>query len=451
MIKKILFLVLIFSTAVFSKEIFDVNKIKVYLTEENPYIYLIIGKKYIYEGKLKYYLGNFDTTLSGKLEKKDYPISSSEFYSLFLNKPTKSGVDLLLGYRKATGVQEYSNVKTSESGEVQLGLKIPVLSVFQNIDLRRLNIYKGNLDIAKIDFEFRDKLRKLYFKIVSEYYKTLYYRSVLNLEKELLKKAEKRKNIILKKVEKGSLPKAYLLEAQQHIINREQRLIIAENDFNNQLSNFLKYLNLTNEEFLKKYQLPDLPEPEKADFDLEKSLEIAIKRRPDLKALEVLKKQINYETKYYTLMKYPKINLSLYGVVDFKYDAGYKFSVDMKYPFERRKYLGKVTELNKNRYLINKEKEKIVIELKTNLKNIIASILTALETYENSKKEIELVKKLEEFEKKKFYLGASNLFLVNQREIYTLKTIKKNLKYKLEYFILYYQYLKEINSDFYTI
>jgi len=62
-----------------------------------------------------------------------------------------------------------------------------------------------------------------------------------------------------------------------------------------------------------------------------------------------------------------------------------------------------------------------------------------------SEKEIILAEELEKAEIKKFEVGYGNLFLINQREIYTLKTIKKNLKYKLEYLINYKKLLAEMN------
>ena len=426
------------------KEIFTEQKIKNFLTEDNPYIYTILGKKYIYQGKLKYYQGFFDTKIKGKYEKKDYPVSTGKFYSLFLEKPLMSGLELNFGYRKAEGIQEYNNIKTGKDGEVLIGIKVPVFKITRNINERRLNLFLAKLDISEIDFEYRNKLRKLYFKIISSYYKLLYYKKLVEIENQLLKKAEKRKDFILKKIEQGLFPNVVSIEAEQQIINRKQRLLKAKNNYEVHLLSFLKYLGIGKEEFEEMYVLPDFPDVKLSEINLKDSLSIAFRNRPDLKKLKVVQEKLKKETNYYSLLKYPELNISLYGVHDFNYDSGFKISIDAKYPLERRKYLGKKIEINKSLLLLDKKKEKIEIEIKTNLQNIVKTLKTIKQNIKNSEEEIKLVKKLEQIELKKFKLGSSDLFYVNQREIYTLETIKKNLKYKLDYLILYKKYLMEL-------
>ena len=428
-----------------AKEIFTEQLIKQYLNEQNPFIYTLIGKKYIYQGKLKYYEGFFDTKLKGKYEKKEYPVSEGLFYSVFIDKPTYNGIDFSLGYRKAKGVQEYNNIKTGKDGELLVGLKIPILNVKQNIDKRRLNLFLTDLELKKVDFEYQSKFRKLYLKIVTSYYKTLYYKQVLDIEKDLLQKAEKRKEYIVKKIKEGLLPTVYQIEAEQHIINRQQRVLKAKNDFTVQLNKFLKYLNIDSKTFLKSYDLPVLPEPKDLQITLNEAIKLALQNRPDLKEIKVEKERLQNEKNFYTLLKYPKINLSLYGVHDFNYDSGYKVSLDAVYSVERRKYLGKSIEIRKKDILLDKKQEKILIELKTDLKNIMETLNTLKENIKIAQQEISLLKKLEEVERKKLRLGSGNLYFINQREIYTLKTVKKNLKYKLDYLVFYKKFFVELN------
>jgi len=115
------------------------------------------------------------------------------------------------------------------------------------------------------------------------------------------------------------------------------------------------------------------------------------------------------------------------------------------YSVEKRKYLGKSIEIRKKDILLDKKQEKILIELKTDLKNIIETLTILKENIKNAQQEILLLKKLEEVERKKLKLGSGNLYFINQREIYTLKTVKKNLKYKLDYLIFYKKFFVELN------
>ncbi len=429
-----------------SKELLTEEKINQLLTEKNPYIYTIFGKIPIQKGKIKYNLGNFDTKLKLTYEKKEYPLSSSLFYSFFLSQPLKNGIDINLGYRKAKGTQEYNNIKTGKDGELMFYLNIPVLKLINKTDERRLNLNLSLLNLNKVQLDYLDKLRKLKFKILKNYYKTIYYKNILTLEENLYKKALKRKSFIQKKVEVGALPEVSLIEAQQQLINRKQRVIKAKNQYENQLNLLLNYLNLSLEVFKEKYKLPEKLPVKIPEIHLEESIQKAKNQRPDLKIIEIEKEKLQKKQQYYKLLEYPDINLSLYGVHDFVYENGYKVVLNADFPFQRRKYLGKLIEIKKEKILLEKEKDKILLKIKTNIKNIINTIKTLQKNLEASKEELKLVKKLEILEKKKFDLGASNLFFINQREIKTLETEKKLLKTKLEIILNYKKYLMEINS-----
>ncbi len=233
------------------------------------------------------------------------------------------------------------------------------------------------------------------------------------------------------------------------LINRKQRLLKAKQDYLNSLNELLTYLNIPEEKFLSKYQLPDIEKiylklPEK-EFKIEKSIEIALKNRPDQKIinLEILK--LSREKRFYKTLKYPKTYISLYGVRDFKYKEGFKFTINIEYPVNRRKYIGKQLEINTKRNMLEKEKEKVYLEIKRDISNTVNKLNTLKKQIKESDKEVKLVEKLEAIEKEKFKYGASNLFYINQREIYTQKTKLKNLKYKFEYIINYKKYLNILN------
>ena len=432
-------------------ELFTKDKIATYLTEENPFVYSAVGKKYIYKEKEKYYLGDFDTKLSAAYDKKNYPKSDAEFFDMTLQKPLENGVEFIAGYRDAQGTQEYNNIKTSEDGEIRAGIKVPLFSVIHDISTRKLNLNSAALDSIKFDFDAQDNLRLLHFKILSDYNKLLYSKAVLALEQELLLTAQKREEIIKQKVKVGALPDIALLEASQQTINRKQRLITEENDFSNILESFLQYLNLSKEVFEKHYTLPPLdiiPQGKETSWNLERSVQSAMQNRPDLKMFDYEVKKMNVHDQHTKLLNYPNLNVSLYGVHDLQYENGFKVALDMDFPLERRKYEGKHAEIRKTIKNIEYTKEKEVINIKTNLTNIINSLDSLALNIASSKDEVALVKKLEEAENKKYALGLSDLFMVNQRELYTLEIKKKLLKYNLEYLLLEQDAHKEMGESF---
>lgn len=451
MIRTILILTCIGLQAASSQELFTTAEIKQYLTKENPYVYSSLGKKYVYEEKLNYALGDYDTKILAKYEDKDYPLTYGEYYSVGLEKPLESGVDMSVSYRSASGTQEYNNIKTSDDGEVVLGVKVPVLSVLNKIDERRLNVGMASIDILRADLEYKESMRNLYFEIMVSYYKLLYSKSVLELSKELLLKVEKRYVFLQKQVQKGTLAEIKLIEVEQQVIQRKQIVLSANTDYDNQFLDFIKFLNISKEDFDEKYLLPDFPKPQISNIDFETAVNTALENRLDFKIFNNEIKKLSLSQKYTELLKYPDLDVGLYGVYDLKnhtdsYDqVGYKISVNMSYPIQQRKYSGKNLENKHSIKLLDADKNKLLLQLRTNLKNIINSLSALAINIKNSSNEVELIKRLENLELKKYDLGSGTLFMLNQREIQTVETQNKLLKYKLDYLLLYEKYIREVN------
>jgi len=431
-----------------AKELFNQDDIIQYLGEENPFVYDTLGQKYVYEAKETYALGAFDTKISTKYDTKKYPVSEGDFFDTAIEKPMKNGLDLVARYRKAEGVQEYNNIKTGKQGEFQLGVKVPLREFIKGINSRKLNLQTASLDRIKFNFEAKNNLRFLYRDILSSYYKLLYYKALWELEKRLLSKGQDREYFIQRSVKEGALAEVSILEMEQQLINRQQRLLSATNDYENALENFLKYLSFSKELFTAQYQLMNILELPYAHTTIAYAIDYALMNRPDLQVLEYEKDRLALEMKQAQLLKYPKVDVGLYGVHDIQYDSGFKVALDMDFPIEQRRYKGKYRELQKKIDNIENKKEKSIIKLKTNLKNIINSLQIVQKNMENSKNEVSLVNQLEEAENKKYKLGKSNLFMVNQREVTTLEVKKKLLKYHLHALILAQEARNEMGKSF---
>ena len=425
-----------FLTILEAKEVFTKEDILRYFDLDNPSVYSALGKKYIYKEKEKYQLGNFDTNLAVQYEKKDYPVTDGEYFSTAFEKPIENGMEFSLAYRKAEGTQEYNNIKTGDNGEMLLGVKVPVSSVANDINKRKLNLESARQDTAIVDYQTKNNIRLLYFDTVAAYYKLLYFKQSLQLVNDLLNNAKERESIVAKKVELGSLAKIANLEAKQQIINRQQQLLSTQNNYQNALENFSKYLNLRSDMFLQEYMLPSLLDVKKSYIQTHHSLEDALENRPDLQVFDYDIKKLELENKFTSISKYPELNVGLYGVHDFKEGEGFKITLGMDFPIEQRRYTGKRLEIKKSIQNIDQKKEKKIIHIRTELNTINNSIETLQSNIENARLEVNLVEELEAAENKKYDIGLSNLFMVNQREIYTLGVKKKFLKYNLEYLIL---------------
>lgn len=422
-----------------AKEVFTLESILPYLNEQNPYVYTAVGKKYIDKEKENASLGAFDSKLSLKYDDKDYPLSEGELLDVYVEKPIENGMEFLVGYRDAEGTQEYNNIKTGDDGEARIGIKVPVFSVLNDINERKLNLNSARLQSQNSKLNAINNFGLLYLQTTQAYYKLLHDMALLQLEKELYSAASQRMTFIKKRVEVGSLPRITLLEAQQQIINREQRVLGAENTYTNTFEILLNYLNISREHFNNNYELPRFSDLEKTIIDTSLAIQGAFDNRTELQVFKNKKSKLNLETRYTSLSKYPSLDFSVQAVHDFERDDdGVKFTFDMGFPIERRTYLGKSAQIKKSLNYLQMAEEKKKLSISTKIKQIQNSLHMTEKNINNSKIEIDLVEQLQKAESKKYSLGLSDLFRLNQREVYTIRVKKKLLAYRLSY-----GYLKE--------
>ncbi len=428
-------------------EPFGMVQIAHYLSKENPYVAQALGGTYVAKEKLTYAEGSFDTRLNAKYENKEYPVTSGTYYSVGLEKPTELGVDLSLQYRYAEGTQEYNNIKTGDEGEILLGAKIPVFSVLNRIDKRRLQLGLAQMDLEKSDFEYREKMRSLYFSVMAGYYALLYHNERVALMHALLEKVQTRHALLQSRFREGSASELELTEAAQQVINRKQRLVSAQMQYQSALIGFLKYLNLTPEQFSGQYHLPALPESVPFAQSVEASMELALQNRQDLQIFDTEIRALRLQHRENEQLKYPELDVGLYGVHDPKEENGYKVSVTMNFPIEQNRYSGKSEEIRATINMIDARKQTRLIELRSDLALLDESARMLLENIQNTTEELELVRKLERMEQRKYELGSGSLFLLNQREIQTVETKERLLQYRLDYQLTYQTYLRVINAQ----
>lgn len=446
MLQKLFLLSLVASVQLCATEAFTLESMKKYLNEENPYVYRAIGKKYVAQERLSGTEGLFDTKIVAKYDEKDYPVTDGSYYGASLEKPTEIGIDLSAGYRYAYGTQEYNNIKTGKNGEFIAGAKIPIIALLNQIDERRLRVGLTKMDLQNSDYEYKEAMRGLYFRLMSDYYLLLNNKALVTISEEMLQKVEKRRTFLESNVEKGNLPEITLLEASQQVINAKQNLLSSKRAYENKLTELLGYLNLSKEKFDALYHLPKLPDALEKELTFDDSFQTAIQRRADFKIFNTEIEKLLLENKNNERKKYPEVDLGLYGVQDVNEESGFKLSLNMSFPIAQSEYRAKSAEIQESIKVVNSDKETRLIELKIDLQNIINSLNIVQQNLQSAQEETLLLEKLESAERRKYELGSSTLFLLNQREIATMQSRRKIVSYKLEYQLLLESYKRIINE-----
>lgn len=401
------------------------------MDENNPYVYTVLAHQRIQDKKVIYAQGAFDTKLGTKYDEKQYPLSESRFSDVYVEKPLENGLELLGGYRKAYGMQEYTNIKTGDEGEMRLGVKVPVVPLLQGTNEHQMNLKVARLDSYQAASSVRKNLRELYYTVIGSYYQLLFRHELLLLEQELLKNAQERYSYIEKRVNLGDTAPIILTEARQLINEREQRMAESRNHFNNARQQVASYLNISENLLEKHYTIPSLPEPSIDAVEVQGALRKVVENRPELHILELENRKLNEERALAEVMRYPEIDVSLYGVHDRKYNDGFKVSLEMAFPIERRKYEGKSSELQIKKEKNANEIKKSLLEAERIITTAVNNANTMKENFRNVLDEISLVEQVEKAEKRKFELGQSELFVLNQRELRTLQVKQKKYEYQL--------------------
>jgi outer membrane protein TolC len=445
--KKLLTLSLVLICELYATETFTLEEMRKYLTPQNPYIYKGLGQKQIMKEQLKFEEGVFDTKLLAKYDEKEYPDSTATYYSASLEKPTESGVDLTAGYRYAHGVQEFNNIKTAENGEFIAGVKIPIIAVLNKIDERRVRVGLTKMDVEKREYEFQESMRAFYFKLLSEYYLLLRNKSLLEISEEMLVKVEKRRGFLESNVARGNLPEIALLEASQQVIQTKQTLVTQKAAYQNKLTELLTLLGISQEKFDSLYHLPSLQAQKETLASLEESRESATNKRADFKIFDTEIEKLHLENKNNERKKYPELNLGLYGVQDMHNESGFKLSLDMSFPLARTEQRAKSAQIQEHLKVMNNEKEMLLIELTRDLQNIINTTDAVEKNLKSAKEEVILLERLEAAERRKYELGSSTLFLLNQREMLTMQAKRKLTEYTFEYQLLLESYRRIINTS----
>lgn len=426
--KQTLGVLLLLSSLIQAKEVFDQTQILLYFNEKNPFYYNAVGKEYITKEEEQFYRGAFDTQLIMKYDDKNYPVSEGEYQQANLVKPLTNGIELTFGYRNATGVQEYNNIKTGEDGEMLAGIKIPLFSAIHNTSKNQVAFKTSQLNTQRARQGSRLNLLSLYLRMSAVYYQLLFQKSLLETEKSLVHRAETNYNFIHKQVETGNLARISLIDIESQLIDRKERQLNAYNAFRQIKNIFLQYLNISEAQFDQRYTLPSLPQHLPATPSLAYAQKLAIANRPEFKEIQVDMEKVNVKKAYNALGQYPNIDLSMQGVYDLQYDEGYKVSVDFSYPLERNQYKGKDEALRKQLLLLESQKQKVLSQTRTKIKNILQKIETKKKAITLLRRELSLVEELADMETAKYQQGSSHLMFLNQREMKTLHTQQKLLQ-----------------------
>ncbi len=249
------------------------------------------------------------------------------------------------------------------------------------------------------------------------------------------------------RVERGDLERIELVDNQRLIVSREAKLVESRRKLEQtaaKLSLFYRDLNdqpiLPTEEMLPA-ELPEILNPEE-DIPGE-DIQTAYQNRPEIQVYNYQLSQLDNDLALATNQKLPSLDAAVAASKDvgepisyqkykspFELEAGLYFEV----PAQRRKAGGKVLALEGKRAQVVAKRRFAEDKILAELQMAHAALKAGYQRIIQAQQSAELAIQMEQAERRKFDLGASNLMFVNTREQQSAEAQMTEVEAILEYF-----------------
>jgi outer membrane protein TolC len=270
----------------------------------------------------------------------------------------------------------------------------------------------------------------------------------VSINEALLKIATDRNEGLRRRVEEGDAPAIELTDNERLIVSRRTKLIEARRKF--QQSAYKLSLFLRDETgqplVIDESRLPpDFPEEDDPNLrDLAVDTQTALMNRPELRALAILREQLNIDYATAQNLMLPQLDAVLIGSQDvgqqaapkkddkspFEHEGGLIASV----PLQRRKASGKAMAVEGKLAQVQAKMQFTQDKIIAEVQSASVALHAAYQQLDQARQALTLARQMEAAERRRFDLGDSNLLLVNLREQATADAASSVVDAHLNYF-----------------
>ncbi|KAA9326004.1 TolC family protein [Adhaeribacter soli] len=393
--------------------------------------------------------GQFDPSLNSYYSSKEF--TGKNYYRLWdsnLKIPTWFGPELKAGFEDNSGIYLNPQNTVPEEGLLYAGLSVPIGQGLL-IDQRRAALRQAKLATGMLEAERIKTINKLLLQAAKDYWDWYFAFQQRELYLKGLQFANVRRQAVGQRAASGDLAAIDTVEAAIEVKKREVTYQEAEVQFQNArllVSNYLWQENL------EPVELPENAIP--ADYgsaltplsadSLQRLLEQAQTRHPDLLKLQLKNQQLEYDRRVQADKFKPKLNAEYYLLQrrlapNPEYFANgylldnYKFGLSFSYPLLLRAERGKY-QLMKLKLLDNN------LETQQTRREVLNQVQAAYNQWQTLEQQLQrqeqLVQQsqlLRDAEQALFEAGESSLFLTNSREMSLLTNEIKLYELKAKY------------------
>ena len=395
--------------------------------------------------------GNFDPKLEINFDQKYF---ANKYYYNFWDTQLKvpvqwGGIDVKAGFERNVGLNLGTDIETPIDGLSYIGVNVPILQRLM-FDQRRATLQNAKIFQQIAEAERVKMLNKLALSAAKEYWNWYFtYRNYL-LINDFYQLASDRYQFVKQRVAQGDLPAIDTTDAQVTLLDRRVMREQALLEFRNMrlfLSNFL-WDGQQNPRELPDFAVPQVVLSETVtQTDLTRLLELARQRHPETQKLEFKAQQLRVDERLSRNMLLPRFDL---GISSLNYahrlitgiSSGtsavipgfYKVNFDFSMPLFFRKERGKLQQVQIKQLQNDFEMK----QLRREINNDVLASYNDVKNLERQIKDqqiaVERQGQVLRAEERRFSIGESQLFLVNQREakLNELRVKLESMKSKYE-------------------
>ncbi len=392
----------------------------------------------IAEGEFLEARGAFDLSFKASATTVRGFYDSERVSGIFEQPLTVLGVTTYGGYRLGRGVfAPYDGkLQTLSEGEFTGGVQLPLLRN-RATDARRAGQQVSELGV-EVAARGLDKARLTFFKqALSEYWDWVGAGQQLRVARDLLVLAEARDQQLADAITLGQIPAVERTDNRRAILQRRSALLLADRQLQMKAIDLSLYLRGPDGRpvRLDEQRLPTLPGPvlSPAPDEIE-TVQRALERRPELKALRLKRAQQEVElrlaenTVLPTLDLFSEVSRDVGSGSASRAGEGFEAGVIFQLPFQRRRATGKTLQVRGKVAALDQDLRWAEDEIRAEVQDALSAVQAARDVLAVVSEELTVARELEALERDRFALGDSTQFLVNLREVATADAALREVK-----------------------
>ncbi len=395
------------------------------LEKEHPLLKRSQANITLARGRVLKALGKFDPNLVNdwELERlvKDGSTKNVGFNDTFVELRHPWGIKGFAGFRAGIGDVEVADLGINTTNTPLLGIVFPLLRGFITNPASG-EIKKSSLAEEQANLEIQQTRQDLYLGAATQYWNWVAALKVRDVQNFSVSVAEDRLKLLTNQAKEGARPEFDVIDATREIQWRKNKLIDAKRKVDKE--QYKLALFLWNGDELMVPENRKAPAFSKVDSKrwlsgMEHVKQEAAEVRPEVQLvnLEAQFNNIDLDVAENNLL--PDLSLEAQPTRkpgEFVLGLGYRFGVQLSIPLFQREAKGDIMRIKGKADQLKLLKDYRQKQIAMDVANARSAVMRAEEKVHVLEKGLTLAKKLEEGERTRFKLGATNLLTVNIRE-----------------------------------